>query len=148
MSLHDNSEGYVRKKRRLAVDSDTSDDECSQVEKARSNRELIEWILELPLDLVHEIFGRLDPIDLLNLVRSLKDLRKLFMSRSTALIWKQARLNIDGLPDCPSDLNEPQYANLAFSNNCHFCLRNLGSLHICWEARLKTCSKCLSTDAE
>ena len=38
---------------------------------------------------------------------------------SSELIWKTARSKIDGLPDCPSDLAEREYAYLAFCPRCH-----------------------------
>lgn len=37
-------------------------------------------------------------------------------------MWKAARENIEGLPDCPPHLSEPAYANLAFFPNCHVCI--------------------------
>ncbi len=41
------------------------------------------------------------------------------MARSALRYWKAARRNVRGLPDCPEDLSEPEYANLAFSNRCN-----------------------------
>jgi hypothetical protein len=41
------------------------------------------------------------------------------MRRSAISIWKEARTNVEGFPDCPCDLTEPQYANLAFFAYCH-----------------------------
>lgn len=61
----------------------------------------------------------LQPMDLLNLARTSKPFRELLMHRSAARFWKSARRNIDGLPDCPPDLSEPEYANLCFDAHCH-----------------------------
>lgn len=44
------------------------------------------------------------------------------MSRTSAYLWKAARANVEGLPECPSYLSEPQYANLVFSPHCHVSL--------------------------
>lgn len=41
------------------------------------------------------------------------------MSRTSMTVWKQARSNLEGLPECPDDLSEPQYANLLFEHSCH-----------------------------
>lgn len=41
------------------------------------------------------------------------------MRRSAVSVWKDVRANVQGLPDCPSDLPEPQYASLAFDPYCH-----------------------------
>jgi hypothetical protein len=59
-------------------------------------------------------------MDLLNLARTTKDLRRILMSRASKSVWKEAFSNVSpaGLPDCPPDLNEPQYAELAFGRNC------------------------------
>jgi len=43
------------------------------------------------------------------------------MTRSSKSVWMSAYGNVPGLPPCPSDLNEVQYANLLFSNHCHVC---------------------------
>lgn len=41
------------------------------------------------------------------------------MHRSAISVWKEARKNVPGLPDCPFDLTEPEWANLAFDQRCH-----------------------------
>lgn len=61
----------------------------------------------------------MQPMDLLNLARTNRPFRDLLMSRTSAQFWKAARRNVDGLPDCPPDLNEPAYANLCFDAHCH-----------------------------
>lgn len=66
-----------------------------------------------------QIFSELEPSDLLRLSRTSKDIRSFLMSKNSAIIWKAARKNVEGFPDCPEDLNEPQFANLAFSSHCH-----------------------------
>lgn len=83
------------------------------------------------------------------------------MSRISRTIWKNARSNVEGLPDCPGDLSEPQYASLLFEHVCqvraltHFqCslnkllfLQNCGasnSQQVIWAARAKFCKKCAS----
>jgi len=66
-----------------------------------------------------QIFSYLEPLDILRLSRTSLDLRNLLTSRSSEHVWRAARLNVHGLPPPPTDLNEMQYANLAFDNHCH-----------------------------
>lgn len=73
----------------------------------------------LILSHVFQIFGHLDPGDLLHLARTSRDLRDILMSKSSEGIWRAARRNVEGLPPLPSDLNEPQYAHLLFEPYCH-----------------------------
>ncbi|KAF5330284.1 hypothetical protein D9619_006079 [Psilocybe cf. subviscida] len=86
--------------------------------RRRGNRGLLKDVVDMPLDIVYEIFGKLFPADLLTLSQTSKDLRNILGSRSSAFIWKEARGNVPGLPDCPPDLSEPQYANLCFRKHC------------------------------
>ncbi|KZP21179.1 hypothetical protein FIBSPDRAFT_520307 [Athelia psychrophila] len=49
---------------------------------------------------------------------------KPYMAFSCAVLphpWKVALAGVNGLPDCPSDLTEPQWAHLLFDTYCHFC---------------------------
>ncbi|KAF9218720.1 hypothetical protein BS17DRAFT_654775, partial [Gyrodon lividus] len=79
----------------------------------------LEMLPELNLDVLFHIFSFLQPMDLLNLARTTKAFRQLLMRRSSVSVWKTARGGVEGLPDCPPDLNEPQYANLVFYPHCH-----------------------------
>lgn len=58
-------------------------------------------------------------MDLLTLARMSQPFRGFLMRRSSIQAWKAARTNVDDLPPCPSDLSEPVYANLMFSEHCH-----------------------------
>ncbi|KZT08431.1 uncharacterized protein LAESUDRAFT_723952 [Laetiporus sulphureus 93-53] len=95
----------------------------------------------MPLDVLFEIFCHLHPRDLLNLARTDKSFRSTLMSRNAAPLWKAARLNVEGLPDCPAHLSEPAYANLVFFVHCHNCLKsNIPT--ILWEFSARLCSGC------
>jgi hypothetical protein len=61
-------------------------------------------------------------MDLLNLARTTKAFRQLLMRKSSAFVWKAALGQVEGLPDCPPDLSEPQYTNLVFYPHCHVSL--------------------------
>jgi hypothetical protein len=73
---------------------------------------------EMPLDVVFEV-GDAHILFPLRLSRTSKDLRNLLTAKSSGCIWRAARLNVEGLPPPPSDLNEIQYANLMFDAYCH-----------------------------
>ena len=62
----------------------------------------------------------LEPRDLLNLSRSCKMFREFLMSKSQSSlkIWQASFRNL-GAPECPKDLNEPQYAELLFGVTCN-----------------------------
>ncbi|ESK90969.1 hypothetical protein Moror_16367 [Moniliophthora roreri MCA 2997] len=88
--------------------------------RVRGKRGLLERLVkDTPLDIVLEIFKHLLPLDILNLSRTSKELRAMLMSQSSVPIWRTARENVPELPPLPSDLNEAQYANLAFDSYCH-----------------------------
>ncbi|KAF8965463.1 hypothetical protein BDZ97DRAFT_2074737 [Flammula alnicola] len=114
-----------------------------QWNRVQGKRGILKRLMEMPLDLLFEIFGQLDPPDLLHIARTTKALRAILMSRSSIFIWTQARSNIEGFPDCPDDLSEPQYAILAFGRSCSFCQLILSISHVAWSARVRCCNKCL-----
>ncbi|KAF8976815.1 hypothetical protein BDQ17DRAFT_1454654 [Cyathus striatus] len=59
----------------------------------------------MPLDVLYEIFGMLDPLDLVQLTRTTKAIRK--CSRNSALwVWIHSRSNVNRLPECPNDMTE------------------------------------------
>ncbi|KAJ7925347.1 hypothetical protein B0H13DRAFT_2183761, partial [Mycena leptocephala] len=98
-------------------------------------------LLDISLDCIREIFLHVGPEDLLRLVRLCKGTRAFLNHRSSRGIWKQTFINLGGdLPACPPDLNEIQYANLAFSEHCHYCVRNL-YLQADWDLRVRCCSE-------
>jgi len=41
------------------------------------------------------------------------------MDKALAFVWRTARRQVRGLPDCPADMTEPEYANLLFYSRCH-----------------------------
>ncbi|KAJ3751980.1 hypothetical protein EV360DRAFT_13759, partial [Lentinula raphanica] len=82
-------------------------------------RGILQRIQDLPLEIILEIYSYLMPFDILRLSRTSKDIRAFLMTRSNASVWRTARYNVPELPPLPSDLTEPQYANLAFDSYCH-----------------------------
>ncbi|KAI0374176.1 hypothetical protein BV20DRAFT_988540 [Pilatotrama ljubarskyi] len=95
----------------------------------------------MPLDILIEIFSCMHPRDLLSLARTSKEFRAFLMSRNAAPFWKAARQQVEGLPECPSFMSEPQYANLLFFTHCHNCLKP-NSKMIIWELFVRYCQAC------
>ncbi|KAF8441082.1 hypothetical protein L210DRAFT_2128264 [Boletus edulis BED1] len=86
------------------------------------------------------IAGYIQPMDILNLARTCKSFRQLLMTKSSAFVWKAARRQVNGLPDCPTDLTEPQYAHLVFYPRCHGCGKYTTA--ILWRIRRRYCPDC------
>ncbi|KAE9383027.1 hypothetical protein BT96DRAFT_869465 [Gymnopus androsaceus JB14] len=100
----------------------------------------------IPLEILFEIFCHLeDPGNLLRLAQTSKALRIILMSKSSIRIWRTVRARVEGLPPLPEDLNEPQFASLIYESQCHMCTQKNRSDHILWCIRMRSCSKCTST---
>ncbi|KAF8421548.1 hypothetical protein L210DRAFT_3572594 [Boletus edulis BED1] len=95
---------------------------------------------ELNLDVLFLIAEYLHPKDLLSLSRTCQSLRELLMDESSTLVWKTARRQVDGLPDCPPDLTEQEYADLVFDARCHMCGRRVRT--VLWYIRCRYCADC------
>ncbi|PPQ69575.1 hypothetical protein CVT24_001375 [Panaeolus cyanescens] len=108
--------------------------------RVRGTRGVLKQIMEMPFDILYEIFIRLEPMDLINLGRTSKDLKDLVMSNDCKLIWTHA-LAATGLPPCPEDMSLPAYADLAFGKNCWKC-SNAAAVSLLWEDRKKLCDNC------
>ncbi|KAG2366955.1 hypothetical protein BDR07DRAFT_1479728 [Suillus spraguei] len=135
---NDSQKGTVPNPGRLIPQASTSDEDSEDLDiaprhvKKRSRKGIghrakkklkrrgrLDLMPTMNLDVLFHILSFLLPMDLLNLSRTSKDFRNLLLQRSSASAWKTARLQVDDLPDCPQDMSEPQYANLAFYPHCH-----------------------------
>ncbi|KAF9644141.1 hypothetical protein BDM02DRAFT_3103424 [Thelephora ganbajun] len=74
-------------------------------------------LLKMPLDVFYEIVSYLHPLDILQLARASLGIRATLMSKNSVRVWITARRMI-GMPECPPDLSEPQYASLVFEHIC------------------------------
>ncbi|OSX64969.1 hypothetical protein POSPLADRAFT_1136226 [Postia placenta MAD-698-R-SB12] len=90
-----------------------------QPRRSKARGTTLEGIVDMPLDILQEIFAYLGPDDLLYLSRTSKALRTFLMNRASAFLWRMAFKNVDGLPERPEFLNEPAYANVLYSKHCH-----------------------------
>ncbi|KAH8106823.1 hypothetical protein BXZ70DRAFT_252257 [Cristinia sonorae] len=111
----------------------------------RRRRKTLERLPDMPLDILFEIFGHLNPLDVLHLSRTSTALRNLLMHPSARPIWQAARESVEDLPDLPADLSEPAYAHLVFDTYCDFCLTSRVPKPM-WMCRLRCCNKCLKTE--
>ncbi|KAB5590865.1 Protein SFI1 [Ceratobasidium theobromae] len=75
----------------------------------------------LPVELLIEVAKHLSLPELIQLSRVNKSLHELFLSRQTVRIWRSAQQAVPGLPPCPEELCEPQYAALLFTKWCSIC---------------------------
>ncbi|KAG1757111.1 hypothetical protein EDB19DRAFT_12529 [Suillus lakei] len=100
-------------------------------------------VFGLPLEVLFEIFLYLHPLDLVYLTRVSKLFRSFLLShRKAKTIWTEALKRIDQLPQCPSYLSEPAYANLLFWPFCHRCDSSCDVIQ--WELRIRCCNGCAS----
>ncbi|KAL1686128.1 hypothetical protein GGG16DRAFT_97147, partial [Schizophyllum commune] len=110
-----------------------------------SSPDSVSLLHQPPLDMLFEILGYLDPISLLYLSRSSRDLRKTLMSRSLVWIWKTSYALTDhGLPPAPDDLNIPQFLSFMVDEICDTCNKQCqedGFVRV-WSARLRYCFEC------
>ncbi|KAI0737835.1 hypothetical protein C8Q80DRAFT_306188 [Daedaleopsis nitida] len=92
-----------------------------------------------------KIVSWLKPLDLLQLSRSSKYLRSLIMVRDNSSLWKAARKNVPGLPDCPTILAEPRYAAVLFDQYCFACGIPRSSC-VDFSLALRFCGPCFKTN--
>ncbi|KAK7029572.1 hypothetical protein VNI00_014449 [Paramarasmius palmivorus] len=86
----------------------------------------LHYVKELPLEILFEILNHVEPIDLLRLSRTCKDLRNILMSRKMSTLWKTSRQCAE-LPEIIPSMSEPAFVNLLFMPYCHVSL----VLHYC-----------------
>ncbi|KAJ7283261.1 hypothetical protein C8J57DRAFT_1291965 [Mycena rebaudengoi] len=142
--IEDDEDEFAPKTKRRKVKVHATDKtgtvDDPKVKKIRGRRGLLSSLKEFPMDVLFEIFGHLNPLDLLHLSRTTKEIRG-----TLPFVWKESRRNIQGLPDIPPELSEPQYANLAFDAHCHSCF-STPVQNIIWGARRRLCKKCMHED--
>ncbi|TCD62300.1 hypothetical protein EIP91_007096 [Steccherinum ochraceum] len=141
----------ARKRTKVSHERDSAEDAATQSARPsqRKWRGLMQEIPNLPIDMLHEIFQHLTPPDLLSLSRTNKEFRSFILRKNAVGIWRGARQNIEGLPDCPSYMSEPAYANLMFSPHCHRCLTgNIQNIIVPFSVRYcNNCKKSLCVES-
>ncbi|TDL24873.1 hypothetical protein BD410DRAFT_744574 [Rickenella mellea] len=94
----------------------------------------------MPVDIFIEVASHLAPLDLLHMAQSSKQLRQNLMSKHSKPIWRTARDSL-GMPDCPPDMSEPQYAQFIFTKNCYVCDK-VTVQTIEYALRVRLCKRC------
>ncbi|CAE6351862.1 unnamed protein product [Rhizoctonia solani] len=96
-------------------------------------------LMNLPVEVLIEVARYIHPLDLIMLSRVNKFFRELFMDKRSALVWRSARENVPGLPACPSETSEPQYAAMLFAKRCSACggyapreMKPVLMIRLCW----------------
>ncbi|CAE6452523.1 unnamed protein product, partial [Rhizoctonia solani] len=90
-------------------------------QSAQRKRGRLSEFVNLPTDLFNMIASYLFPLDILSLARSNRFFRNLLMTKSSRNIWLNAMKNVEALPPCPSNMSEPQYVALLYTNVCSSC---------------------------
>ncbi|KAJ6609353.1 hypothetical protein B0H10DRAFT_2225993 [Mycena sp. CBHHK59/15] len=125
--------------------SDTGDSGASAPKRARTTKVgRLAGLFTISLDVLFEIFGHLQPIDVLRLSRTSKEFRKLLMHKSSISIWTSSLKNVSpSLPACPPGMNEPQWVHLLFDATCHVCNKIVRKID--WGLYVRLCAKCIKT---
>ncbi|KAG8780089.1 hypothetical protein FRC12_023475 [Ceratobasidium sp. 428] len=108
--------------KRVRADLDSSEVSIRPLAKrARGKQGQLKGLTNMPIEVFTEIAKYMYPLDLVLLSRTNKLFRQLLMHRSATQTWRYTLGNVPGLPPCPPELCEPQYAALVFSKNCSMC---------------------------
>jgi len=87
----------TRKKRKTnpkvkALDHETpgvNKQERSPFRNVRGRRGFLQYMNDMPLDILYEIFGELEPVDLLYLSWSCKSVRAIVMDKQAKFLWEK-----------------------------------------------------------
>ncbi|KAJ3545716.1 hypothetical protein NMY22_g2323 [Coprinellus aureogranulatus] len=111
--------------------------------KTKGRRGHLKMVVEMPFDLVLEVFSFLEPADLLHLSMTTKSMRGLVMDKTLALpLWKAAFERVEPKPPaCPEEVSLPQWANFLYGRTCFNCSATQGVQHV-WNAVVRLCKNC------
>ncbi|KAG8958812.1 hypothetical protein FRC00_002258 [Tulasnella sp. 408] len=71
-----------------------------QIVRRTGNRGKLRDMMDMPIDIFTE------------------RIRDILMTKGAKRIWMAALASVPGLPECPTDLSEPQYVRLMFTHDC------------------------------
>ncbi|KAI4525940.1 hypothetical protein K525DRAFT_251183 [Schizophyllum commune Loenen D] len=144
-------EALAPKRPRRTPDTSANDNHSRARKKPRRDRPKagkLEGIANLPLDILFEIFGHLNPADLLHLARVNKYLRATLLRKDWKPLWE---ISVRGyrtpIPPCLDErLELPQYVNLLFGQHCFGCAtckRGIHTMQTLWCFLERICVACL-----
>ncbi|KAF8313238.1 hypothetical protein DL93DRAFT_1183667 [Clavulina sp. PMI_390] len=119
--------------------------------RKRKKGKLSSVLTLMPNEVIGEICSYLQPSDLIHLVQSSKIFAIFLLAKASATIWRSARMGDEGLPECPSDITEQQYACLLFGHYCQGCGKTgcrITSKTLAWQIRRRWCDECRSCATE
>ncbi|KAI3998099.1 hypothetical protein K525DRAFT_215063 [Schizophyllum commune Loenen D] len=102
-------------------------------------------IMDLPLDILYEIFKHMHPADLLYLTQSSKALRHTLLRRGAKSTWEYSlkAASYPMIPPCiDNGMSLPQYTNLIYGSNCFACGSTLDVISF-FEFLDKRCEGCV-----
>ncbi|KAF9530615.1 hypothetical protein CPB83DRAFT_892575 [Crepidotus variabilis] len=144
-SSNSKSSSFENKRRRTEHDNSSATKPLQPKRFVAGAKGRLKILTELPVDVLLEILGHLEPSDLLHLSRANKSLHTLLTSNNTAYLWNQAFENIpqeyrppDGVP---SGVDARLYTNFLYGDSCQIC-GSSPSTFVHYLMRIKYCSKC------
>jgi hypothetical protein len=105
----------VKPQRKVAGTEKVVGKDNPHIPKPRRKRGDFRLMKDLPVDVALEIFGQLEPIDLLNLSRVSKGLRSLMTSNDVRF---RNVAHGDRPPPCPEKTNIVFYTNFVYGRSC------------------------------
>ncbi|QRW07527.1 Synaptobrevin [Ceratobasidium sp. AG-Ba] len=116
---HEERKSHPRKRARPA--SPEPELVVTAPKRVRGKQGKLQGLMNMPVDIFAAIAVYLDPVDLVFFARANRFFRQILMRRSFVSVWRAAESNVEGLPPCPEELCEPQYAALVFVKCCSMC---------------------------
>ncbi|KAG2055235.1 hypothetical protein BDR06DRAFT_954429 [Suillus hirtellus] len=103
--------------KRVRTDKGTDIGTALAAKRSGRRKKSLSLIVTVPIDILLEIFGLLEPVDLSHLFHAHKAFRKVLSSNHAVSVWKAARVNRGGVPDCMPGMSEVEWADLLFDGS-------------------------------
>ncbi|GBE87275.1 hypothetical protein SCP_1005220 [Sparassis crispa] len=118
----------------------------AQVKKCRTDGKLAQ-LKDKPLDIFLQIASYLELRDILQLSRTSKEFRGMFLTRRSRVVWVEALRNVPGLPECPPAISELAYAAILYDRTCMAC--GVGrATNADYALRVRFCRACYKYNVE
>ncbi|PBK65041.1 hypothetical protein ARMSODRAFT_1087667 [Armillaria solidipes] len=109
------------RKRQVGSDDEESGAPQHGCKRPKNAPVAVDRFTMLPKDVHFEIFGHLDPLDLLHLARLTIGLRGALFDKASVAVWKAAWGNVVDLPRPPEGTSEPTWVSLIYETRCYHC---------------------------
>ncbi|KIK40722.1 hypothetical protein CY34DRAFT_13513 [Suillus luteus UH-Slu-Lm8-n1] len=130
--------------KRARADKGTVTETATAKKRSGKRKQSLGLIVTVPIDIILEIFSHLEPVDLLHLFRTNKAFHKVLSANKA--VWKAARANRGGVPDCMPGMSEAEWANLLFgrdNSHCQECGEK-GIFSMNFGIRRRVCPFCIN----